>query len=131
MASSTLTLYCTNAVTKVFTLVGVLADGARYMVSGRAIACPFVTEIKRKFNPNGTGNDHVGIRIARTEQNTTSGKLATCQVLLDISIPKDQSVLTPAVQKEILALLASALNENAAVASTTVNASALIEGRDL
>lgn len=131
MASQTLTLYKNNTQTQVFGLASVVADGARYMASGRAIACPFVVETKRKLNLNGTGNDHVSLRIARTEQNATTGKLATSQVLLDISIAKDQSILTPTVQKELVALLASALDESTAVESTTVNATALIEGRDL
>lgn len=131
MASQTLTLYRNNTNTQVFNLVSATSDGARYMASGRAIACPFVVETKRKLNLNGTGNDHVSLRIARTEQNATTGKLATDQLLLDISIAKDQSILTPTVQKELVALMASALNEAAAVASTTVNATALIEGRDL
>lgn len=131
MASSTLTLYKNNTQTQAFALVSTTTDGARYMASGRAIACPFVIESKRKFNLNGTGNDHVSIRVARTEQNVATGKLATDQVLLDISIAKDQTILTPTVQKELLAIMASALNEAAAVSATTVNATALIEGRDL
>lgn len=131
MASSSLTLYRNNTSTQVFTLVSVLSDGARYMATGRPIACPFVLEIKRKLNPNGTGNDHVGVRIARTEQNVTTGKLATCQYLLDISIPKDQSILTQTVQCEIGALLASLFNESTAMEATHVALTALVEGRDV
>lgn len=131
MASQTLTLYKNNTQTQVFQLVGVSSDGARYMAAGRPIACPFVIEIKRKLNLAGTGNDHVGVRIARTEQNATTGKLATCQYLLDISIPKDQSILTQVVQKELGAILASLFNESTAMEATTVALTALVEGRDL
>lgn len=131
MASATLSPYKNNTTTQVFSLVSVLSSGARYMASGRAISSPYVIEIQRKLNPNGTGNDHVGIRIARTEQNVTTGKLATCQFLLDISIPKDQSILTPAVQKELGSILASLFNESTAMEATTVALTALVEGRDL
>jgi hypothetical protein len=100
------------------------------MVAGRDLSCPHVLEIKRKLNPNGTGNDHISVRIARTERNVTTGKLATCQVLLDYSIPKDTSILTQAIQKQIGACLASAFNEGTAMEATSVNLQALVEGRD-
>lgn len=131
MASSTLTPYCNNVATQTFILVSTTAIGARYMASGRAISCPYTIEIVRKLNPNGTGNDHVGLRIARTEQNVTTGKLATCQFLLDISIPKDQSIITQVVQKELGAILASIFNESTAMEATSVALTALVEGRDL
>jgi len=101
------------------------------MMSGRPIATPYVIELNRKINVNGTGNDHVSVRIARTEQNVTSGKLATSQILCDFSIAKDQSILNQAAQKELGMILASLLMDGAAVLDTPVSLTAVVEGRDI
>lgn len=131
MASQTI-LAAINSTTQIsFDLASTTSDGARYMKAGRPLSCPFVVEIKRKLNPNGSGNDHVGLRVARTEQNLTTGKLATDQVLVDVSLSKDQSILTPTVKLEILAIVASLLNDGENTVGTTTNRSAVIEGRDL
>lgn len=132
MASSTLNPYKDNTNHVLFSLASTSATGAKYLVSGRSMSLPYICEITRKVTPaNSTSNDHVTVRLARSEANATSGKLATAQVTLDISIPKDQSVLTAAVQKEIVSVLASILNEAAAMQATNANITALIEGRDL
>lgn len=130
MASSSITPFkdASNQVT--FTLASTSELGAKYMVSGRALAAPYVVEIKRKINPNSTANDHVQLRVARTEPNATTQKPATVQCLLDLSIPKDVSVLTPTLQKEIATLLMSLLRDGT-LSATFVNVTALIEGRDL
>jgi len=132
MASATLSPYKSSAGTQAFVLTSTSATGARYQVSGREIACPYVVEIQRKLTASGAStNDHVTVRIARTERNATTSKLATCQALLDISIPKDQSIIGATMQKEILSVLASLLNESTVMEATTVAMTALIEGRDL
>lgn len=132
MSSSTITPYVTNAATQAFSLVSESATGAKYMVAGREIGLPYVVEVTRKLTaPGATSNDHVGIRIARTERNATTAKLATCQVLLDISIPKDATVITQTEQKKLLSALASLLNEYTAMEATTASITALVEGRNL
>jgi hypothetical protein len=132
MASATLAPYKTNAATQSFTLVSSGTTGATWKATGRDLSTPYVISVERKLSTStSTTNDHIVVRIARTERNTTTSKLATCQVLLDVSIPKDTSVLTAAVQKEILSCVSSLLNENTAMEATSVNITALIEGRDL
>jgi len=131
MASSTLVLKYNSTATRTYLLVSTTQNGARYMMSGRPIATPYVIELNRKINVNGTGNDHVSVRIARTEQNVTSGKLATSQILCDFSIAKDQSILNQAAQKELGMILASLLMDGAAVLDTPVSLTAVVEGRDI
>lgn len=132
MASSTLTAYETSSVTKAFALAQVSATATTYILSGRAISLPYKVSIERKIgNSNASSNDHVLLRISRIEANATTAKPATFQATLDISIPKDQSILTPVEQKKVLALIASMLNDGAAVGATNANTTALIEGRDL
>lgn len=132
MSSATLTLYETNAATKAFTLVSQDGKTTKWIVSGREIGLPFSFEITRKLTaPGATTNDHVLVRVARTERNATTAKLATCQILMDISIPKDATVITQTEQKKLVSLIASALNEATAMEATTANITALIEGRDL
>lgn len=132
MASSSLTPYKNSTEQETFSLVSTSGSGAKYMVSGRSLANPFVIECQRKLTPaTASGNDHVVLRLARTESNATTSKLATCQVLVDVSIPKDTSVLTATVQKELVALAASLLNEATAMEATNANITALVEGRDL
>jgi len=132
MASSTLTAYRDGSDTVVFTLVSTSATGAVWTVSGRSLSAPYSISIDRKINSSGAmANDHVILRISETELNATTGKPATLAATLDISIPKDQSILTPTVQKYLLKRLASLLNDQSATAATFVSAVALIEGRDL
>jgi hypothetical protein len=132
MASSSLTPYKDNSNQVTFNLVTTSQNGSTYKVSGRELALPHVVEIQRKLTSNNsTGNDHVILRGARTERNATTGKLATAQVMVDISIPKDQSTLDATAQAELLSCVASLLNEASAMEATHANITALIEGRDL
>lgn len=132
MASSTITPYVSNVATQAFALVSTSATGAKWMASGREIGLPYVVELTRKLTaPGASTNDHVVIRIARTERNATTAKLATMQVLVDVSIPKDATVLTQTVQKQVLSCLASLFNESTTMEATTAALTAIIEGRDL
>lgn len=132
MASSTLVPYVNNSTTQSFSLVSTSSAGAKWMVTGRAIGVPYTIEVIRKLSPStSTTNDHIQLRIARTEQNATSAKLATMQLLLDISIPKDASVITATEQKKLLSILASLFNESTAMEATNVAITSLIEGRDI
>lgn len=132
MATETITAYEANAGTKSFVLANTNSVKTSWIVSGRAIALPYSLSVERKLSqPNSPSNDHVILRVGRVEQNATTGKLATFQATLDISIPKDQSVLSPAEQKKAISLLASILNENTAMEATNANITKLIEGRDL
>lgn len=131
MASSTLLPYKNNSTTQSFSLVSESPNGAKYLVSGRPIGTPYTIEITRKLTaPGAAGNDEIIIVTKRVEMNATTGKLATFFEKRTISIPKDQSVITPTIQKEILSIGASLLNESTAMEATTVFITALIEGRN-
>lgn len=130
MASSSLTPYKDNTNQVTFSLVSTSADKTAFKVSGRSIACPYTIELSRKLS-TGKTNDHVQVRVAITERNTTTSVLATGQVLLDISIPKDQSIITNTVMTEVLGVLASLLDQATANNASSANRTALIEGRDL
>jgi len=132
MASNSLTPYTTNAATQSFALVSTSSAATKWAVSGREIGLPYVIELQRKLTaPGASANDHIVIRIARTERNTATTKLATMQILTDVSIPKDATVITQTEQKKLLSILASLLNECTAMEATTANIACVIEGRDL
>jgi len=132
MASNSLTLYYDSATTRTFKLVSSGSSGAEYQVEGRDLATPYsITTTRKKTAPNAAGNDHIQVRVARTERNTSTQKLATMQVLLDISIPKDTSVITIAEQKKLLGECCSLLRDATANAATQANVTALIGGFDL
>lgn len=128
MASSTLTLYRDNTNTTAFALVSTSDGSARWISSGRALATPFQVSQRIKVS-KGAGNDEVYFTVSRTEANASTGKLATALAEIRVSIPKDQTILTPTLQKELLALCASAINDAAALGATLANRTALIEGR--
>lgn len=130
MASASLVPYKNNTSTVTFSVVTTSLERTTYKVSGRGISTPFSLEISRKLS-SGKSNDHVSVRIAQQERNASTTVIATGQVLLDISIPKDQSIVTNGVMVEMLGLLASVLNDSAALAATTASRTALVEGRDL
>jgi hypothetical protein len=132
MASSTLTPYRDNTNQVTFNLVSQGADGATYKVSGRDLALPYAVEIQRKLSSGSSNaNDRIKISVRRVERNVDTGKLATLMVSSEISIPKDTSTLDGTAQIEICAIHASLLNDATAMAATTANRTALIEGRDL
>jgi hypothetical protein len=132
MGSSSLTPYYASSGQYTFTLVSTSDNGATWKVASRDLATPQVVEIQRKLTaPSATGNDHVVLRVARTERNATTGKLATMQVLLDISIPKDTSILTIAEQTKLVACVASLLNQSTAMEASLTNIASLIGGSDL
>jgi len=130
MASTTLTLYKDNSTTVAFSLVTTSENAARWINSGRALSVPFAVQQKVKAN-KGASNDEVTVSVSRTEANVTTGKLATCLCEIRVSLPKDQSILTPTLQKEIISLAASALIDAAATGTGSVNRAAIIEGRIL
>jgi len=131
MASATIAPYKSNSAQTTFSLVGNSSTGASWKLAGRNLSEPYSVEIVRKLSPSGSlANDVVLVRQVRVERNTTTGKLATMLIETKISIPKDDSVLTATAQLEGLACQASLLNDCTAMAATTVNRTALIEGRD-
>jgi len=131
MASATLNPFVDNTNHQALVLKSTTDSGAVFMVAGRALGAPFELEMIRKVNPNSLSNDHSIVRLTRKEANTASGKLATLQVTLDCSIPKDVTVLTLAEQKKLVSLLVSLLNESTAMEATNANITAILEGRDL
>lgn len=131
MASSSLNPYVNNSATQAFVLKSTTDKGAVFMVAGRALGAPFELEQVRKVNANSLSNDHSVVRLTRKEPNAVTGKLATLQVTLDVSIPKDVSVLTITEQKKLISCLVSLLNESTAMEATNANITAIVEGRDL
>lgn len=132
MATETLTAYEANVGTKSFALAQTGATKTVWIASGRALSTPFTISVERKLSPNNSpSNDHILLRATRIEQNVNTGKLATFQCTLDISVPKDQSILSPSEQKKVISVIASLLNEGTAMEATNANITKLIEGRDL
>lgn len=132
MASATLSPYKNSTQTQAFVLTSQSSTGALYKASGRELACPYSVEVKRSLTPSGaTSNDEVAIIVRRVERNVTTGKLATFVAKLTLSIPKDSSILTSSVNKEVIACLQSLLNEGTATEATLNNIGALLDGRDL
>lgn len=131
MASSTLNPFVDNTNHQLVTLKSSTQTGSIWMVSGRNISLPFEVQTDRKVNPNALSNDHSIIRLTRKEANATSGKLATFQCTIDVSIPKDCTVITLAEQKKAVAMLISLLNESTAMEATNASITAILEGRDL
>ena len=129
MATSTLTLYKDNTTTVTFNLLSTAELFAKWIVSGRALSTPFAAFQKIKLN-KGVSNDESYFTVSRTEANVATGKLATFLCEVRVSIPKDQSVLTPTVQAEVISLAASALI-NAAPTGASTSRATIIEGRIL
>jgi hypothetical protein len=129
MASSTLTLYKDNTTTEAFALVTTSENAAKWIKSGRALATPYSASQKVKIN-KGVSNDESYFSITRTEANATTGKLATCVCDIRVSIPKDQTILTPTVQAEIISCAVSAAI-NAAATGANTSRLTIIEGRIL
>ncbi len=130
MASPSLNPFVDNTNHQAFVLKSTTDTGAVFMVSGRPLGAPFELELVRKVNANSLSNDHSIVRLTRKEANAATGKLATLQVTLDCSIPKDVTVLTLAEQKKLVAILVSLLNEQTAMEATNANITAVLEGRD-
>ncbi len=130
MSSATLTPYKNATEQVTLSLQSESSDGANYIVSGRTLSAPYGVQISRKL-ASGTRNDHIVLRVYRTENNTTTGKAATVQILCDFSIPKDQSVINTTVQTELATVLMSLLRDASASAATFNNIKAIIEGRNL
>jgi len=137
MASSSLAPYFGNTASTdqyTYALVSQSSTGATYKVAGRDLATPHGVEIIRKLTPaSSPANDHVQLRVFRVERNTTTSKLATAQVLVDISIPKDTSILTQAEQAKMVRIVGSILAENCGALSndTFTSSLTLLSGGDL
>lgn len=132
MATTTLTAYTTNTLTQAFELQSTSETKTVWIATGREIACPYTVSVERKkASSNSPSNDHVVLRVTRIERNATTGKLATFQSSLDLSIPKDQSILSATEQKKAISWISSCLNEGTAMEATNANITKLIEGRDL
>lgn len=131
MASSSLNPFVDNTNHQALVLKTTSAESTIFMVAGRNLAQPYEVEFQRKVNPSAASNDHCIIRLSRKEANATTGKLATLQITLDCSIPKDTTILTLTEQKKAIALIASLLNESTAMEATNVAITAILEGRDL
>jgi len=132
MASATLVPYNANGAQTTFTLVSTSEQKSVYRVASLDLATPYSLEIQRKLTPVGAkGNDVVSVKIQRVERNTGTNLLCAGSVKVEISIPKDTVALTKAKSLEMLGVLSSLLNDVSNLAATSVNRTALVEGRDL
>lgn len=132
MASSSLTPYYDNTNQVTFGLLKQSADTTTYVVADRPVATPYLVEVKKKLtSASAKANDHVIVRIARIEKNSTTGVPATGQVTLDVSIPKDSDTITVAYVKQLLGLMSSLINDDAAIGATPAAISSLVAGGDL
>jgi len=121
MSSSALTPHYTGSTTKSFALVSENANGAKWLVASRPLANPETIELIRKIGSSGAlANDHVILRLTRAETNSSTSKVATAVVTLDISIPRDAVAVTQDNVNDMLGSMISLLNE---VTDTTVTAS--------
>ncbi len=130
MASSTLTLYKDNTTTQAFSLLSTAENWAKWIVSGRPLATPHFALQSVKVN-KGSSNDESKFLVSITAQNATTGKLATFLCEIRCSIPKDQSVLTPAIQNEIVSEAVSAFVGTGGATGATTNRTTVLEGRIL
>jgi hypothetical protein len=131
MASETLSPYYTNTLTQAFGLVSATSNGAIYQVSGRPLSQPYSIAIDRKLTPpSAAANDRVIVRLLRTEPNSETNKLATFAATLTISIPKDQTVISLTVQEQLLNVLASLINECAAVSASMTQKEKILTGNN-
>lgn len=128
MPASSLVLYKNNTQAVTFPLAASGLDEVSYLEGGRSINEPHTISISKKM-AKGAANNLVYVTLKRVQRNATTGKLATFQVKVEISIPQDNSILSNAVNVEELSLIGSYLIDAAATGATTVNRTALIEGR--
>lgn len=132
MPTNSLTPYYNNTTQYTFVLVSTSDKVTSWKVSGRPLAQPFSLSIEKKIGATGQKtNDHVVVKVSKTDANSTSAELATCNVSMDISIPRDASAIAASEVIEMLGVLSSLLNDSTALAATTANRTALVEGRDL
>jgi len=134
MPSSSLTPYKASATQITYGLVGSSPTGAKWLVSGYGLGVPRTLEQTLKVGaPGASGNDHVILRLSQSDENSTTGKIATANLTLDISIPRDSATVTPTEIVELLGILSSLLNDCASVedSANATNRTALSEGRVL
>jgi len=132
MASATLQAYYDATLSETYSLVSSTANGSKWILPGQPIGCQKTIEIVRSLTPSGAmANDHVKVIMTNHGRNTTTGKIATSSISMDISIPKDQSILTETLMKQDLKELSSLLNDSRAGGATYNNALSLIRGTDI
>lgn len=132
MASATISPYYNNTTTQAFALASEGENKCKYVVAGRPLNQPWSIEIERIISaPSSRGNDRVLVTQTRVEPNSEAGTLATMRIQTSLSIPKDQTVLSLSVQEQMIGVMASVLNEFAAVSSSVTNREKLLTGINL
>jgi len=130
MATSSLTLYSSNAASAAFVLVSSSVDNTVWKVANRSLSTPLSLQFTRKYQ-SGNKNDILKVVFKQIERNATTAQLATFQASLEISVPKDQSILTPAVCAGVIGYLSSLLDDSTALQATSANRTAIVDGRDV
>ncbi len=130
MASTTLILYKDNTTTTTFNLLSTAENWAKWIVPGRTLSTPHFAQQTTKVN-KGSSNDESKFLVSITAMNATTGKPATFLCEIRLSIPKDQSVLTPSIQKEITSEAVSAFIGTGGATGADTNRTSILEGRIL
>jgi hypothetical protein len=132
MPSSSFNAYSSDTVYSLFGLVSSQANGAKWQVADRPIACPHSIEIERKIGPSGSNaNDHVILRARLADSNDETGKISTAVVTLDISIPRDTTAVSSSDVRNLVAEVGSVLRDSSVMEATLSNISNLVSGSDI
>jgi len=130
MASNTLTPAVDDTNRQTFNLVSTSLNKTAWVAPSRKLATPYQISVERKL-ASGKSNDQIVLRILRIENNATTGLPATASITLNISLPKDQTILTAAEMTKMIVAIGSIIGDSALGAATVVAVTSLIEGRDL
>lgn len=110
MASATLSLNDHAATPVVFSLVGNTSDGAIYRLTSRALALPLELKFQYKLgNPGSDGNDKVIVVISDSRRNTTTGKVSTGRLYMELSAPRDTTAWVDGSSEHLFAYIANLL----------------------
>jgi len=134
MASSSVTLYHGDTENRVYALTQTSANKTEFRVAGLALAEPQMLTIERKIQPgNSKSNDQIIVTVSQVSRNTTSGLLATGKVSVNISVPRDNSIITQTVMSQLCKQIGSLFGNNCAAlsADAATSALALLGGSDL
>jgi len=134
MATATLTPYYSSAAQQTFTLASQGSDKVTWRdpAASRSLARPYIVELTRKLGQqNSKANDHVTLKISRSESAVSTGLPVTGFVSLDISIPRDNTSISAANMQSMLGILGSLLFNSTATPATLTNIASLVNGSDL
>lgn len=128
MPASSIAPYKNNTQTTTFGLASSGTNEVSYLESGNSMSEPHSITKSKKVS-SGAANNLSTVVYKRVKRNATTGKFATLQIKVEISIPQDNSTITNAMVIEGEGIVSSILNDATALAATTAERTALAEGR--